>query len=1002
MISSTELQVGSLLNERYRLDAKLGQGGMGVVYSAHDTLLDRDVAIKVVSATVLSAESRARLLREAQAAAKLNHPNIVSVYDAGEACPEPVEACPESVEGPGVPFIVMELVKGESLYNIQVTGERRPRALEDTLSIAKQICAALEHAHAHGIIHRDLKPENVLIAPDGSAKLMDFGLAHIATSRRITKGAIVGTVFYLAPEQAVGGEIDSRVDLYALGVMLYELTAGRLPFTGDDPLAVISQHLHAPVVPPSAHSAAIPPAFDALIVRLLGKRPEDRPASATEVRQALDGLTLVTQVRPATGWLERRRETGTTHLLQTKLYIPPVRPELVPRPRLIGRLNVGLYRKLTVISAPAGFGKTTLLSEWIHQSDVPAAWLSLDEGDNDPVRFWPYVIAALQTIQPDLGQAALSMLEPAEAASAAAVLSMAPFAVTSVLSSIETVLTSLINEIVESTEEDTSQSHPYVLILDDYHLIDAQDIHEGLSFLLDHLPSQLHLVIASRADPPLPLSRLRGRNQLTELRAADLRFTPDEAAAFLNRAMGLSLSAEQVAALEARTEGWIVGLQMVALSVQRRGGEHIGELVSSLAGAAGRYVLDYLADEVLSQQSEDIRAFLVQTCILDRLTGPLCDAVLGKERLPLAGDGSPSDPSLPRILDRPSDGYTTLEYLERADLFVVALDDRGEWYRYHYLFADLLQRHLQRTCPDLVPALHRRASEWHEREGLVAEAISHALSAADHGRAAEFIVQQVLAALSCGEFGLVRRWLEALPEGLIHRSPILCVARAWTLLMVNSLDLAEGWLQDAEVALTAGAYRAESLDGANRAIYSQVTGNVAVIRAMIARSRGEPTQKQMTLARHALEVVPESDFSLRSTITVWLGLCHMDLGEEDAADRTFRQAWELGIAGGGHWAALFAVYARTIIARRHGRLKEAAAICREALESIVEPAERSRHRSPFGLGVYLTLGRVLLEWNDLDGAERALIGWRELGGLNEISVKSGFAYARLRLVLCQG
>ncbi len=268
--------IGTLLNERYRLDAELGRGGIGVIYRAHDTLLDRDVAVKVLSDPTLSAESRARLLREAQAAAQLNHPNIVSIYDAGEVG--------------DVPFIVMELVEGASLH------ERHPQALEDILSIAQQVCAALEHAHAHSVIHRDLKPENVLLAPDGSAKLTDFGLARTVASRLTVEGTILGTAFYLAPEQALGQEIDNRTDLYALGVMLYELTAGQLPFTSGDLLTVISQHLHAPVVPPSTHNRAIPPALDALIVRLLSKQPEDRPASAAEVRRALELVVTISVV----------------------------------------------------------------------------------------------------------------------------------------------------------------------------------------------------------------------------------------------------------------------------------------------------------------------------------------------------------------------------------------------------------------------------------------------------------------------------------------------------------------------------------------------------------------------------------------------------------------------------------------------------------------------------------------------------------------------------------
>jgi len=327
--------IGTVLDERYRLDSELGRGGIGVIYRAHDTLLDRDVAVKVLSDPTLSAESRARLLREAQAAAQLNHPNIVSIYDAGEVG--------------DVPFIVMELVEGESLH------EHRPQALEEILSIVRQVCAALEHAHTHGIIHRDLKPENVLIAPDGSAKLTDFGLARTIASRLTIEGTIIGTVFYLAPEQALGQEINNRADLYALGVLLYELTAGRLPFSGDDLLTVISQHLHAPVVPPSTHNETIPPALDALIVRLLSKQPEDRPASAAKVQRALDDLIPAAHLPESSelsGRCPNNLPAQTTPFIGRQAQLAEVRQELT-------RSEI----RLLTLTGTGGTGKTRLSLE---------------------------------------------------------------------------------------------------------------------------------------------------------------------------------------------------------------------------------------------------------------------------------------------------------------------------------------------------------------------------------------------------------------------------------------------------------------------------------------------------------------------------------------------------------------------------------------------------------------------------------------------------------------
>ncbi len=351
--------LGAVLQNRYRIDAELGRGGMGVVYRAHDALLDRNVAVKVLSDAKLGTEGRARLLREAQAAAQLNHPNIVSVHDAGE--------------NEGVPFIVMELVEGESLH------DWRPQTLDETLSIARQVCAALEHAHAHGIVHRDLKPENITLPPlppsplqgEGPGvrvKLMDFGLARTVASRLTEEGALVGSVFYLAPEQALGEEIDGRADLYSLGVVLYELVAGRLPFTSEDPLAVISQHLHAPVVPPSTHNAAIPPALDALIVQLLSKRPDDRPASAAEVQQALDviGMAVARSVPPqAVGTaVELLSQHPEVQLLSQLEPSQPSPLDRLARGRLVGRERELAQAKAfwqQTVSAPGAQAEYVLL-----------------------------------------------------------------------------------------------------------------------------------------------------------------------------------------------------------------------------------------------------------------------------------------------------------------------------------------------------------------------------------------------------------------------------------------------------------------------------------------------------------------------------------------------------------------------------------------------------------------------------------------------------------------
>ena len=437
----------------------------------------------------------------------------------------------------------------------------------------------------------------------------------------------------------------------------------------------------------------------------------------------------------------------STPILATKLYIPRLRPNVVSRPRLIERLNEGLHRNLILISAPAGFGKTTLVSEWVAGCDRPVAWLSLDEGDNDPTRFLTYLVAALQTIAPNIGVGVLGALQSPQPPPT------------------EAILTALLNEI-------TAIPDNFVLVLDDYHVLDAKPIDHALTFLSSICHHSMHLVIATREDPQLPLARLRARGQLTELRAADLRFTASEAAEFLNQVMGLGLSAADIAALEDRTEGWIAGLQLAALSLQGR--QDVPGFIRAFAGDH-RYIVDYLVEEVLQRQPEPVRSFLLQTSILDRLHGPLCDAVTGQE-----------------------EGNARLEALERGNFFVVPLDDKRHWYRYHHLFAEVLSAHLMAEQPDQVATLHRRASEWYEQNGLAADAIRHALAAEDFERAADLIELAVPAMRRSRQEATVLGWLKALPDELVHCRPVLSVGYAWALLAVGELEAVEARLRDAE------------------------------------------------------------------------------------------------------------------------------------------------------------------------------------------------------------
>ncbi len=446
-----------------------------------------------------------------------------------------------------------------------------------------------------------------------------------------------------------------------------------------------------------------------------------------------------------------------TQILATKLYIPPVQVQLVIRPRLIDQLSRGLAagHRLTIVSAPAGSGKTTLVSEWVSGCGRPAAWLSLDEGDRDPTRFLTYLVAALQTIAPQIGGGVMDVLQSPQPAS------------------IESILTTLLNEINSLPQDpSTGAGQGFLLVLDDYHVIDSKAVDKALTFLLENLPAQMHLVMTTREDPNLPLARMRARGQLTELRVADLRFTPPEAAEFLNRTMGLDLSVEDIAALEARTEGWIAGLQLAALSMQ--GQQDVSGFIQAFAGDH-RYIVDYLVEEVLQRQPEGIRSFLLQTSILERLNGPLCEAVTGQPG-----------------------GRARLEALQRGNFFLIPLDDRRHWYRYHHLFADVLRMHLMTEQPDQVPVLHRRASEWYEQNGSAADAIHHALAGGDFERAAGLIELAVPAMRQSRQEATLLGWMKALPDELFRARPVLSIEYVGAIMSNGEIEGVEARLQDAE------------------------------------------------------------------------------------------------------------------------------------------------------------------------------------------------------------
>jgi LuxR family maltose regulon positive regulatory protein len=599
-------------------------------------------------------------------------------------------------------------------------------------------------------------------------------------------------------------------------------------------------------------------------------------------------------------------------LLQTKLYIPSVRPGLITRPRLIARLNAGLNRKLALISAPAGFGKTTLLSEWVTQFQSRAAWLSIDREDSDEARFWTYLVVALQAVQADLGQDALRLLQASQRPAT------------------NTILTALLNQMAALPQET-------ILVLDDYHQISDPSIHKGLTFLLEHLPPQMHLAISTRADPPFPIHRLRARSQVTELRSDDLRFTADEAAAFLNATMGLNLAKEDVQALEARTDGWIVGLQLAALSLQGRADAH--EFIIAFSGGH-HYVLEYLTHEVVHREPEPVQRFLMQTSILNRLCGSLCDAVTG-------GD----------------DGEAMLAYLRQRNLFILPQDDEYRWYRYHHLFADLLGNLLRKAWPpESIRELHLRACDWYERNGWTAEAVNHALAAKDFQRTAQLIEHNSLTMVSRGELSTLLRWIEALPEDVALSRPWLCIHQAWPLTLADRAEAAEPLLYQIERQV-----RLEDLSPEGQ----EILGHVAAMRAMAAMMRGDMPQA-IELAHRAGELLPPDNVIPRNTTLYTLASAYYAQGELGKAGQTQAEVLELGRAADNAWMVVRTLCDLADLEMIQGQLQRAADLCHEALQEAEERGARQ-----FGIGGYalVQLGEIFYKRNDLIAAhDHALEG----------------------------
>ena len=630
-------------------------------------------------------------------------------------------------------------------------------------------------------------------------------------------------------------------------------------------------------------------------------------------------------------------------LLETKLHVPRRRHGLVARPRLSDRLGREVP-PLVLVSAPAGFGKTTLLTEWLTAARTDGAlvaWLSLDQRDDDPTTFWTYLVSALRTAVPEVGAEALALLQSPQ-------------------SSMDAVLATLLNELQTVPDE-------LVLVLDDYHVIEAGEVHEGVAFLLDHLPSQFHLVIATRVDPPLPLARLRARGELVEVRAADLRFGPDEAATYLGDVMGLTLTAGQVAALEERTEGWIAALQLAALSMRGR-----DDVASFIAGFAGddRFVVDYLVEEVLQRQPEQVRTFLLQTSVLSRLTGPLCDALTGQ-------DG----------------GKAMLEALDRGNLFVVPLDDRRRWYRYHHLFGEVLRARLLDEDPERVRALNVRASDWYERDGDRSAAIDHALAGEDFERAAELVERAMPAMNQARQEATLRRWFQALPDELFGVRPVLAVGYVGALMSTGDVRGVEPRLRDAERWLDASVGPEEPVV-VDRDAFRRLPTEITMYRAGLALVAGDGVGT-LTYAQQALDLAGPDDHLGRGAAQSLTGLAHWRTGDLEAAHRWYSDGMAtLGRAGRRSDEVGGAITLADLRVAQ-GRLREAMSYYERGLQVATEdPAVVLRGAADMHVG----MAELFRERNDPDAARRHLSVSAELGdsaGLPKNRYRWRVAMARL-------
>ncbi|HLZ59736.1 MAG TPA: LuxR C-terminal-related transcriptional regulator [Ktedonosporobacter sp.] len=643
-------------------------------------------------------------------------------------------------------------------------------------------------------------------------------------------------------------------------------------------------------------------------------------------------------------------------LLATKYFIPSSSHALIPRPHLIELLNMSLECPLTLVSAPAGFGKTTLLSTWV-QSLPPEhpriAWVSLDEGDNEPVLFWMYVLTALNRQQPGLCTQLVTYLQTQQAPP------------------LRSVLQALINRLAEQSEQ-------FFLILDDYHLVNEQTIHTSLTYLVEHLPPQLHLILATRADPPLPISLLRARGHLREIRTDELRCTPEEVMAFLKETANIPLSQNMVKEVTTRTEGWLVGLQLLNISLQ--GHADPGDLLEEVSGSQ-RYIFDYLIEEVLQGQSASLQTFLLQTSILKRLSAPLCDAILQQ-----------------------SGSQQVLEQLEQANLFIVSLDTQRHWYRYHALFAEALRHRLEQTQPAFISILHQRASQWYAEHGRLDEAISHAITAQEWQWAADLIEQAYTGIWGNSEHARLRRWLEKLPVEVTRSRPRLCLAYAKTLFMVSSYPTMQRWLQDAETSLQSTSSdlknETEASSPSEQSERDNLLGEIAAQRAIITGYHLGQGHATLAFCQEALAHLPEQNLLARAEVAYAQSLAYHSFGDIVASIRCTREATALAQAAGDTSSTIIYMCRTAYSLLLHGKLHEVVQIARQAALLGTTPVGLPHAMLCWA---YIFHADALRQWNQLDEALDLVLQGVRLSEQTETIVALYLGYTILmRIYLARG